>query len=236
MIKPHFRALLLGLSSTLALAGCSVFTSAPPSLYVLQPKTTYDTDLPSVNYQLVVAVPDSPQSLDSARIALARSPTTIDYFAKASWTDRAPVMVQDLLVESFENTHKIVSVGRDTGGLRADYILSTDLRDFEARYYEGTDKPPQVRVRLSAKLIKMPEREIIGGLDAIKVSDADRNDIDSIVSAFGEATGNAMKMIVQWTLRTTAPGSAASAPPYAVPGAPPGLPTPPGMPPIAIKP
>jgi cholesterol transport system auxiliary component len=158
-----------------------------------------------VNYQLVVTVPDAPQSLDTARIALARSPTTIDYFASSSWTDRAPVMVQDLLVESFENTKKIVSVGRDTSGLRADYVLVTDLRDFEARYYQGTDRPPQVRVRLTAKLIKMPEREIIGGLDAVKTTDAERNDIDSIVNAFGDATGNAMKMIVQWTLRTVPP-------------------------------
>jgi cholesterol transport system auxiliary component len=203
MITHPFRA--LAVAAALALAGCSTFTSAPPSLYVLQPKTTYDTNLPTVNYQLVVTVPDAPQSLDTARIALARSPTTIDYFASSSWTDRAPVMVQDLLVESFENTKKIVSVGRDTSGLRADYVLLTDLRDFEARYYQGTDRPPQVRVRLTAKLIKMPEREIIGGLDAVKTTDAERNDIDSIVNAFGDATGNAMKMIVQWTLRTVPP-------------------------------
>ncbi|GGF03380.1 ABC transporter [Aliidongia dinghuensis] len=205
MMKATIRT--LALAAAVGLAGCSALTSAPPSLYVLQPKTTYDTDLPMVNYQLVVSVPDAPQSLDSARIALARSPTTIDYFANSAWTDRAPVMVQELLVQSFENTHKIVSVGRDTSGLRADYVLLTDLRDFEARYYEGTDKPPQVRVRLAAKLIKMPEREIIGGLDAVKVSDAERNDITSIVNAFGEATGNAMKAIVQWTLRTAPPTS-----------------------------
>jgi len=201
MIRHSLR--LLGLA--LGLAGCSTLTTTPPSLYVLQPKTTYDASLPTVSYQLVVQVPDAPQSLDTARVALARSPTTIDYFANAAWTDRAPVMVQDLLVESFENTHKIVSVGRDTTGLRADYVLLTDLRDFEARYYEGTDKPPQVRVRITAKLIKMPEREIIGGLDAIKTSDAEKNDIDSIVAAFGEATGNAMKQVVQWTLRSTPP-------------------------------
>jgi len=199
MIKHSLGSLLLALG----LAGCSTFTAAPPSLYVLQPKTTYDTNLPTVSYQLVVQVPDAPQSLDTQRIALARSPTTIDYFASSSWTDRAPVMVQDLMIQSFENTKKIVSVGRDTSGLRADYVLLTDLRDFEARYYEGTDKPPQVRVRITAKLIKMPEREIIGGLDAVKVSDAEKNDIDSIVAAYGEATGNAMKMIVQWTLRNT---------------------------------
>jgi len=199
MIKHSLGSLVLALG----LAGCSTLTAAPPSLYVLQPKTTYDTNLPTVGYQLVVTVPDAPQSLDTQRIALARSPTTIDYFAGSSWTDRAPVMVQALLVESFENTKKIVSVGRDTSGLRADYVLLTDLRDFEARYYEGTDKPPQVRVRISAKLIKMPEREIIGGLDAVKVSDAEKNDIDSIVAAFGEASGNAMKMVVQWTLRST---------------------------------
>jgi cholesterol transport system auxiliary component len=212
MTKHLFRGLprraraALVLGGLAGLAGCSSsFTSPPPSLYVLQPKTTYDSGLPTVPWQLVIGVPVAPQSLDTARIALARSPTTIDYFASSAWTDRAPVMIQDLLVESFENTGKIISVGRDTGGLRADYVLLTDLRDFEARYYEGVDRPPQVRVRLNAKLIKMPEREIIGGLDAVKVSDAERNDINSIVDAFGEATGNAMKQIVQWTLRTAPP-------------------------------
>ena len=66
-----------------------------------------------------------------------RSPTTIDYFANAAWSDRAPAMVQSLLIESFEQTGKIISVSRDLAVLRADYILMSELRRFEARYESG---------------------------------------------------------------------------------------------------
>ena len=42
-------------------------------------------------------------------------------------------MVQTLLVESFENTGKIVAVARKATDIRADYVLKTDLREFPGR-------------------------------------------------------------------------------------------------------
>src|SRR5260370_36548345 len=103
----------------------------------------------------------APAEIDTTRVALTRSPTTIDYFAKAAWSDRAPAMVQSLLIESFEQTGKIIAVARDLAVLKADYILMPELRRFEATY--GTaDAPPTVLVRLLVRLVKMPERTIIG--------------------------------------------------------------------------
>jgi cholesterol transport system auxiliary component len=186
----------------LALAGCSsVIGQQPPQLYVLTPKNTWDPDLPKVDWQLLVEVPVAPQSLDSARIVLSNSSTTLDYFADAAWVDRAPVMIQGLMVESFENTGKILAVGRDTSGLRADYILNLELRNFEARYANPAS-PPKVYVRMDAKLVKMPERVIIGNLNVAYESDAERNATDNIIGAFNDALGRTMKRIVQWTLRT----------------------------------
>ena len=46
----------------------------------------------------------------------------------AAWTDRVPAMIQTLLVASFENTGKIVAVGRESVGLRADFLLKTEIR------------------------------------------------------------------------------------------------------------
>jgi cholesterol transport system auxiliary component len=149
-----------------------------------------------------VAVPVAPQSLDSARIALSHSPTKLDYFADSAWTDRAPLMIQGLLIESFENTGKIVAVGRQDSDLRADYVLQTELRDFEARYYSGTEQPPEIYVRFGAKLVKMPEREIIGDTNIVQKVTAARNDLGSIIEAFDDALGSAMKHMVEWTLRT----------------------------------
>ncbi len=45
-------------------------------------------------------------------------------------------------------------------GLRANYVLQPDLRNFEAMYFYGGT--PIVNVRIVAKLVRMPDRQIIG--------------------------------------------------------------------------
>jgi cholesterol transport system auxiliary component len=170
---------------------------------VLMRKTTFPADLPPVSRQLLVDTPIAPAEIDTARVALSRSPTTIDYFANAAWSDRAPAMVQSLLIESFEQTGKIPSVARDSAVLRADYILMPELRRFEARYQSG-EAPPIVLVRLLVRLIRMPERLIIGEDLAEGRETAAANNMDSIVEAYNEALGSVMKRLVTWTLRTMA--------------------------------
>jgi cholesterol transport system auxiliary component len=181
-------------------------TGAPPQLYVLTRKSTFPPDLPQVSRQLLVDTPIAPAEIDTARVALSRSPTTIDYFANAAWSDRAPAMVQSLLIESFEQTGKIPSVARDTAVLRADYILMPELRRFEARYQNG-EAPPTVLVRLLVRLIKMPERTIIGEDIAEERETATANAMDAIVEAYDEALGSVMKRLITWTLRTVAQDS-----------------------------
>ncbi len=199
------RALLrlAALALVPAAAGCSSLipgTGTPPQIYVLMRKTTFPPDLPSISRQLLVDTPVAPAEIDTTRVALTRSPTTIDYFANAAWSDRAPAMVQSLLIESFEQTGKIVSVARDSAVLRADYILMPELRRFEARYENG-DAPPVVLVRLLVRLIKMPERTIIGDEIAEGREPAARNGMDAIIEAYNEALGSVMKRLVTWTLR-----------------------------------
>jgi len=199
------RALLrlAALALVPAAAGCSSLipgTGTPPQIYVLMRKTTFPPDLPTISRQLLVDIPVAPAEIDTTRVALTRSPTTIDYFANAAWSDRAPAMVQSLLIESFEQTGKIVSVARDSAVLRADYILMPELRRFEARYENG-DAPPVVLVRLLVRLIKMPERTIIGDEIAEGREPAARNSMDAIIEAYNEALGSVMKRLVTWTLR-----------------------------------
>jgi cholesterol transport system auxiliary component len=187
------------------LAGCSsvVQSIAPaaPKLYVLTRKTTFPSDLPTVADQLLVDLPIAPAEIDSTRIALSRSPTTIDYFADAAWPDRAPAMVQLLLVESFEATGRIVGVGRAEGTLRADYVLMTELRRFLAVYDGAAAGPPKIEVRLLGRLVRNLDHLIIGTVLGERTQPAAHNSTDAIVEAFDEALGGAMKDVVSWTLR-----------------------------------
>ena len=74
-------------------------------------------------------------------------------FARLVREKRDLVESLTLLVESFENTGKIVAVGRQAIGLRSDFNLKSELREFQAEYFGGA-KIPTVRVRINTKLIK----------------------------------------------------------------------------------
>ncbi len=184
------------------LAGCQLIDAAtePTDLYTVTPKSTFDQDLPSVFWQLAVEVPAAAANLNTGRIALAMTPTSADYYAKAAWTDRAPLMVQTRIVDSFENTGKIVAVARESIGLRANYQLQPDLRNFEAMYFYG--QPPIVRVRIIAKLVRLPDRQIIGVASFERCVRARVDSIPNVVQAFDQALGSVVKRLVAWTLRT----------------------------------
>ena len=167
-------------------------------LYNLTPKSTYSDNLPTVNWQLVVEMPISAETLNTPRIALSRAPLTLDYYGGARWSERAPVMVQTLLVESFENTGRIVAVARKSTDLRADYVLKTDLREFQAEY--SGEGPPIVFVRLNAKLIKMPQRTIIASFRSERREQAVSIKLIDVIHSFDQALGKVIKDVVEWAL------------------------------------
>lgn len=199
------RRLLAGSGMLLpvAIAGCGILpTPRPPSqLYRLSPKSTFDADVPAVGWQLGIEPPLAPSGLNSAQIAVMRNELTMDYYAGALWVDTAPAMVHRLLIESFENSGRIVGVGRSGAGLRSDYELRVELREFQAEYLDSASVP-SIRVRINCKLIKKPQRIILASEAFESFKGAPDNRIESIVKTFDLALGSVMKKIVSWTLRS----------------------------------
>jgi cholesterol transport system auxiliary component len=189
------------LAAALLLGGCQLINAAeePTDLYTITPKSTFEAGMPSVFWQLAVEVPNASAYLNTSRIAIAQSPTSSDYYAKTGWTDRAPLMVQTRIVDSFENSHKIIAVARESIGLRANYVLQSDLRNFEAMYIYG--KPPIAHVRIVAKLVRMPDRQIIGVGSFERCVRARADKVPKVVEAFDQAVGSVMKRLVAWTLK-----------------------------------
>lgn len=208
------RALISGLGLCLlaiaGLGGCAIDlpgSGEPPRIFTLTPKSTFDEGLPNVDWQLLVELPTAPAGINTARIAAQRTAIELDYFARASWTDAMPSMVQTLLIESFENSGKIVSVGRQVVGLRADYILKTDIREFQAEYQgiEGKDvispdSVPNIRMRVNVKLVRMPDRRIIANQTFEYNLPAPGPGLTEIVMGFDEVLGKVLKRAVGWAL------------------------------------
>lgn len=186
-----------------AVAGCELLSAGgpAPTLFNLTPKSTFTAEVPQITAQLVIEEPIAAGGLDSNRIALRPSPTELKYFAEARWTERAPKMIQTLVVESFENTGKIVAVGRQVIGLRSDFNLKTELREFQAEYFVEKSRPI-VRVRINAKLVKQPRQAIIASKSFETELQADGTGMSAIVRAFDAALGTVLKDLVVWTMHT----------------------------------
>jgi cholesterol transport system auxiliary component len=178
----------------------------PPQLFVPKRKLDFSPTLPKVNWGLIVGMPVAPAEIDTTQIALSRTPYTVDYFANAAWPDRAPAMVQAFLVDAFDDSRKIGSVGRESAGLQADYLLASELRHFQADY-QTADGPPTVTVRIVARLVKLPDRVIIAEHREEQQQLATRNEMEPIIAAFAGALGQALQNVVVWTL--TVPGTQA---------------------------
>ncbi len=196
------RGFMLALGASGLLAGCGgIIPQAPPSnLYTLSPKNTFADNLPKVDWQLVVEEPYAAGGLDTHRIPIMTNPYEVKYYAEARWAERAPRMVQTLLIESFENTGKIVAVGRQSVGLRSDFNLKSELREFQAELAEG-DPLPSVRVSLASKLIGQPRQEIVAARIVQHRVKAKSTEVLAVVQAFDEALGRVLRETVQWTLR-----------------------------------
>jgi cholesterol transport system auxiliary component len=183
-----------------ALGGCSALFGggAPQYLYRLTPKASFPANLPRRPIQLLVDLPLAPAGLDSPRIALSRSAVSIDYFADSEWTDRASLLVQTALLESFENSGATNAIDRESIGLRADFILKTEMRHFEA-VYDSPDGAPEVWVALNVRLVNPADREIVAQASFEQRRRATANDVPSVIQAFNEALGSVMERIVVWT-------------------------------------
>jgi cholesterol transport system auxiliary component len=190
------RDLIVMFGAGAVLGGCGGLlpkVNEPVPLYTLSAVDQFGQSLPKVDWQLVVGVPVASADLDTTRIALTREPGVVEYFAKGAWADNAPVLLQTKLIESFEASGS-VAVGRDAAGLRPDYVLQSELRDFQAEY-DGAQNPT-AHLRLAAKLVRMPDRRIIATVTIEQRVPAAGGSLSQIVDAFDRAAGEAFQEVV----------------------------------------
>lgn len=197
------RPLLL--LSLLALAACSSFLTGggpAPDLFTLSPAARFAEGLPKAPWQIMIEEPTAVGGLDANRIAVQPTQNEIRYFADIRWVERAPRMVQGLLVESFEQSGTVAAADRYTVGTRADYILKSELRDFQAELLDSP-KTPTIHVRLTAKLVRGSRQDIVWTRDFAAKVVARTSSAPAVVAAFDQALGQVMAEIVAVTVRET---------------------------------
>ncbi len=199
---------LLVVLALVSLGGCAGLgtlrqASKPNDLYLLTPKSTFSSSLPRIQKQVVVQEPTATAAVNTDQIAIQPTPLQVQYLPRARWVDRAPLIVQALLVESYENSGKVAAVGRSTVGLRADYVIVPDLREFQGLVIAEDDGSSTVRVevRMNIKIIDEFEDKIIASDSFREYVVAASDKTPDLVRAFDDALGKTMRDAVEWSVR-----------------------------------
>lgn len=191
--------------AVLCLSGCSLLPSREaraPAFYQLGAAAPENGVERNLNAQLAVEEPISPRGLNTDRVALWSSPLQLKYVEDARWADRAPRMVQGVLVESFQRTLSAGGVARAGGGMRADYSLATELQDFAIDDMKGG--APSIRLRLNVSLLRSSGGRLIAGRLFEETVQARNRSTDAAVEAFDEALHRIAAKTVNFTVDTIA--------------------------------
>ncbi len=193
---------LVSLALCIALGGC-LSLGKKPDQTVYSPQVTIkpESDWPSVSWPLLVMRPLASDALDTTRIVVRPQPGTLQVYQGAAWSDPAPDLLQAALVSAFEDSGKIVAVGRQGSGLRGDFSLLLDMRQFEAVYENGVSSPAAV-IQVQAKLLGNSGNRVLAAKTFRVAVPANSKDVPAVVAAFDSALNQSITQIIGWTLVT----------------------------------
>ena len=182
----------------------------PQHVYVLSPLPAAPGEAAPLPVGVKVARPTARPGLDTDRIALLQPDRRLDYYAAARWGAEAQIVVQDLLVQSLRNTGRLTTVQGDLSPFVVDYVLQTDLKDFQAEYVGGGANP-LVRVTLVCTVGRVKDRKPLAEFVAASTAPAGTNSLSAVVEAFESAYHQAATIAVNDTLQALAAAASPAA-------------------------
>lgn len=211
-IKQSFSTLISGkhliklsfVLGILFLSGCSNLlpnlAGEPPALYELNPPQSSDfspdTTTQAITSQILIDIPQSSAGIDTPRIAFMRNDNTLGYYSDVSWTDRAPVMFQTLLVNSLQNSGRFLAIGRENMGLRGDYLLKVNLNALQTDYRDSAHIT--AKASITVNLVAMPRRVIVRSATFSAITPVHDDGMPSIYQALNHASQDVLAKTTNW--------------------------------------
>ena len=202
-LPSRFTGRLTALFLALLLAGCTSLIAGggggnAPSFYDLTvPQEGTSAAVPMA--MVLVEDPSGSGALLDTGIARRSSPNELAYFAGARWSDRLPVMVQRLMVQTLSEAGMKVSAAGSGAPGRAEFELQIDIRAFEAQYFES-DSRPDIRIEWRARLLRLGPTEIVADRVFSVTVPASGGEMLSIIRSFDEAHQDMLLKTRDWLM------------------------------------
>jgi cholesterol transport system auxiliary component len=179
----------------LALASCGGATSVPT--FDLTAPRSFPHGSGTARGQLVVAEPSALAVLDSDKIMVRPSAGQIATLAGARWSDRLPKLLQQRILQAFENASRLRAVGHPGDRLSADFQLVIDIRAFNM----APSDPPAAEVELAAKLVSERGGRIVAARVFRALVPAEGTDGPAATAALDAAFARVAVELVLWATK-----------------------------------
>jgi len=195
------------LCAAVLLPACSVLPEAEPlDVYVLP--VTGDASATAVPaaagaqaWSLRVVRPAAGVHLAGQRIVVMPEDNRVSVYQGAGWSDPAPVLVRDRVLEAFRADGRVGALSSDERQLHADFELDSDLRAFQSEYRGGR---PEAVLRLDARLVHTASRRIVASRTFEQRQPTEDPAVPAVDQAFGTAADRLSAAVVDWTVREAA--------------------------------
>ncbi|MEB7885726.1 ABC-type transport auxiliary lipoprotein family protein [Serratia fonticola] len=198
MIKLKLRQTLrlLVLMAVVPLAACTILPPSPVQQVFLLPALPTAVDGGQASKQTVrIVQPNSNQFLNGTRIAVQPQGSEITSFSGSRWSDPAPLLLRNRLIQEFRTNGHFRSVSSDDDNLQADLELGGDLVSFQGVY---NGQQGEVVIRFDARLVRTSDREAIANRSFVVREPIHGTSMDNVVQAFGLASDKLAAQTLAW--------------------------------------
>ena len=179
------------------LSACNVLPTKPPvTLYAPVPQFAQGADEVQMAWRLAVARPLASGPVATPRILVRPTPSEIEVYPQAQWSEPAPGLVAQALMQALEADGRLAALDRSSAGLVRDFELTTELRDFQI---ELADTPVAI-LRIKANLVAYPEGHLVASrLSEARVPAAGQQ-VAEAVAALSETLERALPQVADWAV------------------------------------
>jgi len=169
-------------------------------------KPIYDITLVTVSKpfsppkaQFIISDPTANVVLQTQRLLMRSNEGQITQLGEAQWSDTLPKLLQEKIIQSFENAGFLASVLPPVDQATVNYRLLIDLRSFSIL----SNSNPDADVEYSVKIMAEDGRIISAKIFHATVSAKDM-EVPSLVAAFDQAFGQTATELIAWTAKIIA--------------------------------
>jgi cholesterol transport system auxiliary component len=190
-------ALLAGFT---LISSCSILPQAEPSdVYRLPTAQTPASASPAAtqHWSLRLNKLQASEALNRPTIAVIPQGDVISSYKGSRWSDPAPVLVRNRLLDGFARDGRVTLLSTDDSNFAADLELGGNLQAFQTEY-QGTQA--SVVVRVDALLVRGYDQRILASRRFEERQPLNDVQVPAVVAGFGQASDRLTAKVVAWAV------------------------------------